>query len=971
MHLPNRSLHEENTPPSASLVVDGSVRKIKTKPQSKILGAAASKKRKGTRSMAIEARHEHAVRPGNRPGLRWERYFSTEGVHPFDELEWHQVDSEIKNEFNNTVAFIQRGVEAPKSWSLNAVDIVASKYFRGKQGTPARETSVKQTIMRIVDVYRKKGLEYGYFRTEKDADIFADELCWLLVNQCFSFNSPVWFNVGVKEEPQCSACFILSVEDDMGSILEWFKNEGIIFKGGSGSGLNISNIRSSREQLSGGGYASGPVSFMRGADSVAGSIKSGGTTRRAAKMVVLNADHPDVEEFIWCKAREEEKAHALGFLGYDMDLQSGKDSISIQYQNANNSVRATDEFMRLASAGDEQPLNWPLVGVHDKTVVEMVNARKILREIAEATWRCGDPGMQFDTVINRWNTVPKFGRINGSNPCSEYMHPDDTACNLASINLMKFQNEDGAFQVERFKRAVDVIITAMETSISFSSFPTPQIKKNVQFLRELGLGYANLGAYLMSLGVPYDSDEGRQIAASITSIMCGRAYYQSAVIARDATGPFGGYDQDKDGMLQVLSMHRDASRQINSEFVRDSSLVQSARTVWDETVELASKFGVRNSQATVQAPTGTIAFMMDCDTTGMEPAVLLVARKKLVGGGKKKLTIRVIPQALRRLGYSEEEVEAIDAYVQENGSVEGAPGIKDEHLPVFDTAFQSRGRSITAAGHIMMMAAIQPFLSGAISKTVNLPSSATVEDVMDAYILAWKNGVKAVAIYRDGSKQQQPLSGLEEIAPDMPESVAKVFLPILQKAKQRRKMPKLRRGETRNVDLTTPSGATYSLFITANTFEDGTLGEVFIQSAKEGSTIGGLLGTIARLTSFLLQYGVPLEWLVSKMKGTLFEPYGTTDDPDIREVRSIVDYVFTWLGKEFLAGETHADMGIMSQAGKQTLIKHYDAKQNGNGGLLKAVQSGDNPLCPSCGGPTVRTGSCYGCSSCGTSVGGC
>ena len=971
MNRPNRPLQEENTSLATSTVVERSVRKIKTKPKSKIKDSAEPTKRKGKGSMATEIKHVHETRPGGRPGLKWERSFSTEGVHPFDELEWHLVDSEIKNEFNNTVAFIQRGVEAPKSWSLNAVDIVASKYFRGKQGTPQRETSIKQTIMRIVGVYRQKGLDYGYFASVRDADIYADELAWLLVNQCFSFNSPVWFNVGVKDEPQCSACFILSVEDDMGSILEWFTNEGIIFKGGSGSGLNVSNIRSSKEQLSGGGYASGPVSFMRGADSVAGSIKSGGTTRRAAKMVVLNADHPDVGEFIWCKAKEEEKAHALGFLGYDMDLQSGRDSISIQYQNANNSVRATDEFMELASTKDELSPNWPLVGVSDKSVLEMVNARKLLHEIADATWRCGDPGMQFDTVINRWNTVPNFGRINGSNPCSEYMHPDNTACNLASINLMKFQNEDGTFQVERFQRAVDVIITAMETSISFSSFPTQKIKQNVQHLRELGLGYANLGAYLMSLGVPYDSDEGREIAASITSIMCGRAYYQSAVIARDATGPFGGYENDRDGMLGVLRMHRDASHRINPEFVKDSSLVQSARQIWDETVEIASAHGVRNSQATVQAPTGTIAFMMDCDTTGMEPAVLLVARKKLVGGGKKKLTIRIIPLALRRLGYSEEEIEAIDAYVQEHGSVEGAPGIKEEHLPAFDTAFQSRGRSITASGHIMMMAAIQPFISGAISKTVNLPSSATVEDVMDAYIQAWKNGVKAVAIYRDGSKQQQPLSGLEELAPDMPESVAKVFVPLLQKAKQRRKMPKLRRGKTRNVDLTTPSGATYSLFITANTFEDGTLGEIFIQSAKEGSTIGGLLGTIARLTSFLLQYGVPLEWLVGKMKGTLFEPYGTTDDPDIREARSIVDYVYSWLGKEFLSGETHAEMGIMSAAGKETLIRHYDAKQNGNGGVLKSVQSGDNPLCPSCGGPTERTGSCHTCPACGTSVGGC
>jgi ribonucleoside-diphosphate reductase alpha chain len=904
------------------------------------------------------------------PGLRPERYFSTEGVSPFDEIDWQIVDSEIKNEVTKEVSFYQRAVEAPKGWSMNAIDIFASKYLRGKQGTPARETSIRQAIDRVVNVYREKGLDNGYFTTDRDADIFADELRYLLVNQHFSFNSPVWFNVGVREEPQCSACFILKVSDDMPSILEWFKNEGMIFKGGSGSGLNVSPIRSSKEQLSGGGYASGPVSFMRGADSVAGSIKSGGTTRRAAKMVILDSNHPDVREFIWCKAHEERKAHVLGYIGYDMDLESGRDSISIQYQNANNSVRANDKFMELASSVDDKSKNWALVGVSDKNYIEMVNARGLLREIAEAAWQCGDPGMQFHDTINRWHTCPVWGPINGSNPCSEYMHVDNSACNLASLNLMRFQNEDGTFQVERFKRAVDIVITAMEISISFSGFPTSEIKKTVQALRELGLGYTNLGGYLISLGIPYDSDEGRAIAASITSIMCGEAYAQSARMSRDATGPFPGFEQDKEGTLQVLDMHREASYKINPEFVKDSSLVQCARTIWDETVELARAHGVRNSQATVQAPTGTISFMMDSDTTGMEPAILLVVRKKLVGGGKKKLEIRVIPLGLKRLGYSPEEIEAIGAYIQENARMEGAPFIKPEHLTVFDTAFESKGRSISAEGHIDMMAAIQPFLSGAISKTVNLPASATVEDVMNAYIRAWNKGVKAVAIYRDGSKQQQPLSGFEELAPDMPAEVADKFRPLLEEAKKRKKLPPDRVGKIKSIDLTTFDNATYPAHVIAGEYPNGELGEVYANLGAQGSTVRGWAELAMMFFSYCVQCGLPLPWLLEKMR-MRFEPYGMTNDPEIGEVRSQPDMIAKWLAKNYLPKETHAAIGLKTDEVKKELTAHFDSIEKGNGGTIKAVRSSDNPLCPRCGVLSVRTSSCFHCNQCGMSFGSC
>ncbi|HUQ17769.1 MAG TPA: vitamin B12-dependent ribonucleotide reductase, partial [Candidatus Saccharimonadales bacterium] len=691
--------------------------------------------------MAIaEAPRESAHQQPERPGLQVQRYFTREGIHPYDEIEWELRDAVIPGESGNV--FEQRGVEVPKFWSMTATNVVASKYFRGKLGTPARETSVRQMVDRVVDQITRWGIEGRYFATATDAAVFGDELRYLMVHQHASFNSPVWFNIGVPgARQQASACFILSVDDSMDSILDWFKNEGVIFKGGSGSGINVSTIRSSKEHLSGGGLASGPVSFMRGADSVAGSIKSGGTTRRAAKMVVLNTDHPDVREFIWCKAKEEQKAWALGEAGYDMGL-NGEAWQSIQFQNANNSVRATDDFMRAALADED----WALRAVSTGEALETVKAKQLLRELSEATWACGDPGMQFDTTINDWHTCPVSGRINGSNPCSEYMHVDDSACNLASLNLMRFTREDGELDPERLRRAIDVVFTAQEILVGFTDYPTAKITKNAKAMRQLGLGYANLGALLMSRGLAYDSDEGRAYAAAITALMTGEAYAQSARIA-GVVGAYDEYERNRAPHDRVMEMHRLHAYRIRDEIV-PSDLLGYARASWDDAVGIGKMHGFRNAQATVLAPTGTISFMMDCDTTGIEPDIALVKYKKLVGGGMLKLVNQTVPAALARLGYTESQAGAITTYIEQQGTIEGAPEIKDEHLSVFDCAFKPQNgvRSITHMGHIKMMGATQPFISGAISKTVNLPETATVEDVTDAYVEAWKHGVKAIAI---------------------------------------------------------------------------------------------------------------------------------------------------------------------------------------------------------------------------------
>jgi ribonucleoside-diphosphate reductase alpha chain len=742
-------------------------------------------------------------------GLTIERRFTTPGVHPFDEVEWELRDAIIGDPENP--AFEQREVEFPKSWSQNATNIVAQKYFRGSLGAPERERSVKQMINRVAGRISQWGREGGYFATDEDAEAFEAELTHILLHQKAAFNSPVWFNVGWREGgEQCSACFILSVDDTMESILDWNTQEGIIFKGGSGSGINLSRIRGSMEHLSKGGIASGPVSFMRGADSWAGAIKSGGGTRRAAKMVVLNVDHPDIQDFIWCKAREEEKAAALRDAGFDMRLDS-EAFASVQYQNANNSVRVTDEFMQAV----EDDADWNLLARTDGSVIKTVKARELMHEIADAAWRCADPGLQYDTTIQRWHTDPNTGPITGSNPCSEYMSIDDSACNLASLNLMKFRQQDGSFDVDEFKHAVDIVFLAQEILVTPSSYPTEKIGKNARAFRQLGLGYANLGAYLMSNGVPYDSDEGRAIAGSITALMTGRGYRKSAEVAA-AIGPYEGYAENREPHNNVMRMHRDAAYEISDEAIEDGELLGAARQTWDEAVELGSEHGYRNAQATVLAPTGTISFLMDCDTTGIEPDFSLVKFKELVGGGQMTIVNRTVPMALGTLGYSQAEIDQIEAYINEKGTIIGAPALKDEHLPVFDVAVGQR--AISHMGHIKMMSATQPFLSGAISKTVNLPESATIDDIADAYTQGWKLGLKALAIYRDGSKTAQALrtdAGSKKAEPEAAE------VPAAQP--ERRKMPKERESITHQVSIAGHEG-----YISAGKYEDGSVGEFFL-----------------------------------------------------------------------------------------------------------------------------------------------
>ncbi len=920
---------------------------------------------------------------GPRSGLRLERYFTHEGVHPYDEVEWERRDAAIPGEAGNV--FEQKGVEVPRFWSATATNVVASKYFRGKLTSPDREWSVKQMVDRVVDTITRAGLDGGYFATERDAEIFNHELKYLMVHQHASFNSPVWFNIGVAGvAQQASACFILSVDDDMHAILDWFKNEGIIFKGGSGSGINVSKIRSSREQLSGGGYASGPVSFMRGADSVAGSIKSGGTTRRAAKMVVLDSDHPDVREFIWCKAKEEKKAWALGEAGYDMSL-NGDAWQSIQFQNANNSVRATDEFMKRAIAGE----SWDLTARVDGAVLETANARDLLHEIAEAAWQCGDPGMQFDTTINDWHTNPVSGRINGSNPCSEYMSIDDSACNLASLNLMRFLHVDGEFDAMRFARAVDVVFTAQEILVGYSDYPTPAITANAKSHRQLGLGYANLGALLMHRGLAYDSSEGRAYAASITALLTGEAYAQSARMAA-AVGPYEAYPKNKSAHDRVIEKHHAAAYRIADDLV-PPSLLSAARQAWDDASALGKQHGYRNAQASVLAPTGTISFMLDCDTTGVEPDIALVKYKRLVGGGMLKLVNGTVPAALRRLGYTGTGAAAITAYIEQQGTIEGAPGLKDDHLAVFDCAFkpQNGTRSISHMGHIKMMGAVQPMISGAISKTVNLPETATVDDVVDAYVESWKHGLKAIAVYRDGSKKVQPVSTNADASNSKKKTEGSVQLVekiVEVNRPQRRRLPDTRASLTHKFSIEGHEG-----YITVGLFEDGTPGELFVTMAKEGSTLSGMMDAFATSVSLLFQYGVPLAHMVDKFGHMRFEPSGWTGNPEIGMAKSIVDYVFRWLGHRFLSAEEKSYLGLVrtseiadTTAQMELLAKvlptitpletnapvaRPSAPASNGPGAMRLNSTPDAPPCPRCGWLTVRNGTCHKCENCGETTG--
>jgi ribonucleoside-diphosphate reductase alpha chain len=909
-------------------------------------------------------------------------------VHPFDAIEWEIRDAIIGDP--DKPAFQQLGVEFPKTWSQNATNIVAQKYFRGQLGSPQRESSVKQMIGRVAGTIATWGREGGYFASAEDADTFEHELTYILLNQMAAFNSPVWFNVGFEEHPQCSACFILSVEDTMESILSWNTKEGMIFRGGSGSGINLSNIRGSSEQLAKGGTASGPVSFMRGADSWAGTIKSGGKTRRAAKMVVLDVDHPDIVDFIWCKAREEEKAAALRDAGFDMSID-GEGFTSIQYQNANNSVRVSDEFMERAERGEE----WELTARNGGEVIERVDARGLLTEIAEAAWRCADPGVQYDTTINDWHTCPVSGRINASNPCSEYMHVDDSACNLASLNLMKFRRPDGTFDVESFEHAVDVVFLAQEIVVGPSSYPTEGIGQNARAFRQIGLGYANLGALLMSNGLPYDSDEGRTLAAAITALMTGRAYRMSAEIARDATGPYERYAENRDPHNHVMRKHRDASYEIEESLIADTALLGAAHRAWNDAVELGEAHGYRNAQATVLAPTGTISFLMDCDTTGVEPDFSLVKFKELVGGGRMTIVNTTVPLALSELGYTDAQIDQIDAHIAEHGSIVGAPGLKDEHLPVFDVAVGER--AISHMGHIKMMGAVQPFISGAISKTVNMPEGTTVEDIADAYLQAWKLGVKALAIYRDGSKTAQALrtdAGDKKKEPE----------PEPERKPLRRRMPKERQSITHKFSIAGHEG-----YITAGMYEDGTVGEIFLTDiGKEGSTLRGMMNAFATSVSIALQYGVPLETLVRKFSYMRFDPEGATGNPEIPFAKSLPDYIMRWLASRFLDVDVQEELGIMTpevrarKAEQEALMRGDTAgpvaePSNGGNGHSNGGTNGGNgttvkpaaaaftdeppvipaklqgmdlgPACGQCGGMMQRTGSCYTCSSCGNNTG--
>ncbi len=935
------------------------------------------------------------------------RLFTKPGTKAYDSLKWVKRDSAIINPMTNKAVFEQKGVEFPESWSLNAINIVAQKYFTGTPGTKSREASLKTLINRVADTITRQGVQEGHFTSDQEAEDFREELKYILATQRAAFNSPVWFNIGVPERAQqASACFILAVEDTMPAILNWYAEEGMIFKGGSGSGINVSSLRSSKERLGkSAGTASGPLSFMRGADASAGAIKSGGKTRRAAKMVIMNADHPDVEEFIWCKAIEERKARVLEQAGFDMTLD-GKDSHSVQYQNANNSVRVTDDFMEAV----ENDSDWDLKAVTTGKTIQTVKARDIFHQIAEAAWECADPGMQFDTTINRWHTTPNAGRISASNPCSEYMHLDNSACNLASINLLHYLNDDFSFDIEAFKHTVEVMFTAQEILVGYSEYPTKNITKTAKAYRELGLGYANLGALLMAQGLPYDSDEGRAQAAAITALMTGHSYVTSARIAK-VVGPFAGYAKDADGVNKVLRMHRDEVKRIDPSLVSEE-LLSAAAASWDEAVELGERYGVRNSQATLLAPTGTIAFFMDCDTTGIEPDLGLVKVKKLVGGGTMNIVNQTVPRALKALGYNRAQVEDIVNYIDIEKTIVGAPHLKQEHLPVF--ACSMGDNAIHYMGHVKMMGAVQPFLSGAISKTVNMPEDVTVDEVEQLHMESWKLGLKAVAIYRDNCKVAQPLSMAKkeggEAQPDLtattaetPEQVMAAAATAVRGLGLREELPRIRNSKTFKFTISGARG-----YFTVGQYDDGRPGELFISISKQGSTLRGVMDAFATSISFALQYGVPLKKLVRSFTHTSFAPAGMTDDPELATTSSIIDYIFKRIGKTYLNYEDQLEVGLATldemPEGQASLLD-LPAAEDGIPKIDQEIASDEPsqvveastapaltvsatatsqteadkpkairkdeaaPLCYNCGNQTVRAGTCYVCTSCGSTTG--
>ncbi|GAA1621009.1 vitamin B12-dependent ribonucleotide reductase [Nonomuraea maheshkhaliensis] len=915
------------------------------------------------------------------------RIFTKPGVHPYDEIQWERRDVVMTNWRDGSINFEQRGVEFPEFWSVNAANIVTTKYFRGAVGTPQREWSLKQLIDRVVGVYTRTGVEHGYFASEEDAEIFDHELKHALAHQVFAFNSPVWFNVGTQSPQQVSACFILSVDDQMESILEWYKEEGVIFKGGSGSGVNLSRIRSSKELLSSGGTASGPVSFMRGADASAGTIKSGGATRRAAKMVVLDVDHPDIEEFIETKAREEDKVRALRDAGFDMDL-GGKDIVSVQYQNANNSVRVSDEFMRAVEQGGDFGLRARLTG----EVIEKIDAKDLFRKMAKAAWECADPGVQYDDTINDWHTTPETGRITASNPCSEYVHLDNSSCNLASINLLKFLKDDNTFNIADFVKLTELIITAMDISITFADFPTEKIGETSRAYRQLGIGYANLGALLMATGHAYDSDGGRAVAAAITSLMTGVSYRRSAELAA-VVGPYDGYARNAEPHKRVMRKHAAANDDLRTVGGMDAKIHNEASRQWSECLKLGEKNGYRNAQASLLAPTGTIGLMMDCDTTGIEPDLALVKFKKLVGGGSMQIVNQTIPRALKQLGYQQEQIEAIVEYIGEHSHVVDAPGLRREHYEVFDCAMGER--AIAPMGHVRMMAATQPFLSGAISKTVNLPESATIDDIEQVYLEGWKLGLKALAVYRDNCKVGQPLSAgdgskkqeVKEAQPQEPEvKVIEVNRPT------RRRMPNQRPSMTTRFTVGGAKG-----YMTASSYPDDGLGEVFLKMSKQGSTLAGVMDAFSVAISIGLQYGVPLETYMSKFVNMRFEPAGMTDDPDIRMATSVMDYIFRRLALDHLPYDERAALGIFSAAERAAqqrgedpaaLQETMDRETLAQSAPIEAAQpkteerpvqeltleshqrfTADAPLCMTCGTKMRPAGSCYVCEGCGSTSG--
>lgn len=942
--------------------------------------------------------HRISEEPVYGKGIRFNRFYTKLGTHSYDMIEWERRDAAITNP-KGEIVFEQKDVEVPKAFSQTATNIVVSKYFRGRLDTPERETSVKQMIGRVSETISEYGRKGGYFETVEDADNFEAELTDILVNQRAAFNSPVWFNVGVNPKPQCSACFINSVQDDMRSILNLAVTEGMLFKYGSGSGSNLSSLRSSKEELGGSsGHSSGPVSFMKGLDAFAGVIRSGGKTRRAAKMVILNVDHPDILKFTWCKAKEEKKAHALIDAGYGGSID-GEAYGSIFFQNANNSIRVTDEFMKAAIADEEFWTRYIL----SNEPCERHKARELLRQIAQAAWECGDPGMQYDTTVNDWHTCANTDRIHASNPCSEYMFLNDSACNLASVNLMKFVRGDGSYDIEAYKHVCRTVITAQEIVVDYSSYPTPAIEQNSWDFRALGLGYANLGALLMDRGLPYDSDEGRNLAAALTSIMTGVAYEQSSKIA-EKLGPFRGYQKNESSMLRVIRKHRDASYEISANGVPDA-ILDEARACWDRTLATGEQHGYRNAQASVLAPTGTIGFLMDCQTTGIEPPIALVSYKWLVGGGMLKLVNETVDDALHALSYTEAEIKDILEFIDQNDTIEGAPHLKEEHLAVFDCAFKAAqgSRSINAIGHVKMMAAVQPFLSGAISKTVNMPNEATVDDIMDTYIEGWKLRLKAIAIYRDGCKRSQPLTTKKEETIVKEETKVEVEKPkepaVAVKTEtsstgetfkaRRRRMPSERKALTHKFQISMHKG-----FITVGLYDDGTPGEIFITMNKEGSTLSGLLDSFATAVSVGLQYGVPLKTLVNKFAHVRYEPSGFTTNPNIRMAKSITDYIFRWLALKFLPSEdrqalglkvddaplipneesgmlssnTEGDDAIKAEENQPSLL---DTMRPASSDQLTATidNQSDAPICDLCGSMMIRSAACYKCLNCGNTSG--